>query len=749
MLVIIETSAGYLLQADNGGGSRVHAPRRLNSTSGSPVAPMPAEVFQMNNAHSHSDRITTGDTVTIATASGNLLSVQGTQLQADRALPDDTTGFVVEIKDGSEFITSGTSFALRTESDPPRYIVAEAGGGKDVNANRTVARDWETFKSHLAEWHPRSLEGPKHLPSRWNPGPYASGEPVSRGLMVVRVEYSNMPNLADDTVTMRMIEDFCFGTNLSLRQWVRTNSYGRYDIHPYTVRSVKLPKDWSYYKKNGETERWRAIARQLRMRIERDADDPYQYPLFVAFDFSGEYSGSKRTTDWVEWDANPGRGGAQRLRMQVISHGLYLQGGPKQGWEQLLGSSGVVAHELGHLLFDLPDRYSWVRRPARGDVVANRQSVGDWETFTIPAVSHIEPSTESNAVMDGDSVQLVCSGHVDDNGRRLTKYLYPERRTGRQFLIAAKTNEWSGDDWRERFPRTWFTLTLEPGGPSGPQLRDGSVVSLRTNERDPRRNRYVVAEDGGGREVRANREHVGEWERFQIIKVFSPTRPGDDIIRVSDMIALRTGPSPASEVGFIVSAEPDATDSDRATLERGWRWPAWEESPGGNGVGGGFDKMDDSGARILLSMWDRISLGFCQPRFVTPRDWGCYWLRPSFSSPDALLLWDPSHPDDYYVIEYRLRSEHDDEVPSSGGVISWTTIPPDHSPAVISAARSDIAPDPRIGPVTLAPRVVYKRHDRNAAFSSGEVRLPLGNGAPSNFLLSFHSRGSGMVVCLH
>ena len=749
MLVVVETSGGYLLRSE--GDDQVAAPRR-GSFSAERGTPQPGEVFELVSQRGLSDEIAAGEVVSLVTAGSYYLSLHGPDVRADQRTPALAALFQVEIRDGSTSLGEGTRFSLRTVGPEPRYLVAEGGGGGVIRANRRQAGEWETFTSHPAGAHPFDSDGPKNLPRTWSLGPYASGDPVSRGLMVVRVAYADMPSPDDDLVTLDMIRDYCFGTDNSLRKWVLTNSFGRYDIHEYAMAAVSLPEDFAYYKDRGETTRWQHIARKLRRKIDPDPRDRFDYPMFVAFDFSDVFTGSKRTTGWVSWDANPNRGGSQRFKMQVISHGLYLKGGPKQGIEQLRETWPVMTHELGHLLFGLPDRYSWARRPARGDVIANRRRVGIWERFTLH-VRGTDPLLSTQIAVDGDAIQLVCEDRLDDEGVQPAKHLYPERLTLRQFINAVDTARWSQDQRRERWPRTWFTISLVPNLP-GTDISDGSVVTLRTTEVEAGDSRYVVAEGGGGREVAANREHAGAWEQFRIERVSSRTNASDDRIRTGDVISLRTGSlsTGGSEIapdGFLLCAEPDGKDTDLQVLDRGWTWPAWEESPGGNGAGGGFDKMDDSSAAILLCMWDRARLGFVQPRFVTPRDQGCYRLRPSISSKDALLLWDPESPKDYYILENRQRTALFDEVPSSGVVISWTSIPPDHSPAVISAARTGVAPNPSIAPLTLAPREVFGRHDPHAAFDSGKTRLSLGNGEPSNFVLSFHRAASDVIVCVH
>lgn len=143
MLIIIETSAGYLVQADDGGGSGVHARRRLRHSSGLPIAPDPSQIFELSKPDRPLDSIRSGTVVTVKAASGNLLSARGTAIRADNRAADDSTRFIVEIKDGSDVVVNGTAFALRTSAGTPRCVVAEGGGGNAVHADREEAREWE------------------------------------------------------------------------------------------------------------------------------------------------------------------------------------------------------------------------------------------------------------------------------------------------------------------------------------------------------------------------------------------------------------------------------------------------------------------------------------------------------------------------------------------------------------------------------------------------------------------------------
>jgi hypothetical protein len=143
-------------------------------------------------------------------------------------------------------------------------------------------------------------------------------------------------------------------------------------------------------------------------------------------------------------------------------------------------------------------------------------------------------------------------------------------------------------------------------------------------------------------------------------------------------------------------------------------------------------------------------------------------VRPFIDSRDALILFDPQNPIQWYTVENRQRREDVDEVPSSGLIISWIcedegywqwwfnrANDPDvwasltRYPAVISAAAPAAPPNDMALPVYWNPDLVTKRNDPNAAFTNQEVVLPLGNGDPSRFHLSFHPMaGESIAVCI-
>jgi hypothetical protein len=253
----------------------------------------------------------------------------------------------------------------------------------------------------------------------------------------------------------------------------------------------------------------------------------------------------------------------------------------------------------------------------------------------------------------------------------------------------------------------------------------------------------------------AKSEGVGDWQHFEISKLESggPLASGDTV-------------SLKSSKGYYDVAESGARDRPRDPItdendrRRGYIWAA------GSGEGGGFDNASANYTAVMLSLWDRIRLGWVRPRYLTPDNRGSYLLRPFIDSRDALILFDPQKPGEWYTVENRQRRENLDEVPSSGVVISWVCQDEGYwrwwfnaandanpelyhtrYPAVISAAASSVPPNSMARPVVLYPDALTRRNDPNAAFTNQEVVLPLGNGDPSRFHLSFHQgAGTGNVA---
>lgn len=381
-------------------------------------------------------------------------------------------------------------------------------------------------------------------------------------------------------------------------------------------------------------------------------------------------------------------------------------------------SGAVLCHEASHLVLDVRDRYG-SRQPLRGDLIANRTFVGDWEPFVIERVGG------AGTVTAGDVVTLRAhdGGYVSvsDAPPRVVN-VEPER------------------DGRARL----FTVQRSSGGGA---ITHGAAIGLRSAG-----GTWMTAELGSDHVVTANRAAMSTWETFEVSK-----QGGTGPIRSGDSICLK------SAAGLFVSAETGGRNAARSDADR-QRGYVWGGSTGA-GQGGSFDNADANYSTVMLSLYDRIRLGWVRPRYLTPDDRGCFVIRPFLDQRDALVLFDPKNPLDWYTVENRQFRADLDEVRSSGLVISWVREDRDYwqrwldrandpedpgiglhlCPAVVSAAAPTVPPNMLARPVVFDHASVTKRNDPGAAFTEGEIVLPLGNGDPSRFHLSFHAESAGHV----
>ncbi len=116
-----------------------------------------------------------------------------------------------------------------------------------------------------------------------------------------------------------------------------------------------------------------------------------------------------------------------------------------------------------------------------GAVNANRDGAGPWETFTLVDLN-------GGTLNHGDPVRL-------------------RSWDGLHYLIAYPNGAL---DARSTNPGAWEAFTLERRAGGG-SVRDGDGIGLRSAH-----NLYVVAENGGGSVVNANRGGFGPWEEFRI-----------------------------------------------------------------------------------------------------------------------------------------------------------------------------------------------------------------------------------------
>jgi Fascin domain len=419
--------------------------------------------------------------------------------------------------------------------------------------------------------------------------------------------------------------------------------------------------------------------------------------------------------------------GGQAAWFDETSAGGIRYRGPSAGIGVSLdvdeGSRMVIAHEVSHMFMDVIDRYG-ARVPLRGDIIANRTYVAGWEGYTV------ERQAGSGPLLSGDTVML----RAHDG-----QHLSPSPRANRLLNLEGP----SAGESRS------FVVSLASGGG---QIASGSRVTLRSSA-----GHFMTAELGGNNVVTVNRPAVGAWESFEMTKL-----EGSGPLASGDVVSLRTLD------GHYLAAETAGRSQPRGSIDtvderRGYSWLT-----NGDGMGGGFDNSSANYSTVLLSLYDRIRIGWVTPRVLTPDQRGCYLLQPFLEAREALILFDPQRPSEWYTVENRQRMDNEDEVPSSGLVISWvnedrgywewwfnSSNDPEWEdlyrtryPAVISAAAPGVPPNPMALPLLLTTDPLTKRHDPGAAFTNQEWVLPLGNGDPSRFHISCHASGRNVALCI-
>jgi len=123
-----------------------------------------------------------------------------------------------------------------------------------------------------------------------------------------------------------------------------------------------------------------------------------------------------------------------------------------------------------------------------GVVNANRGAIGPWETFTLI-------DQNGGALESGDLVNIQTIGG----------YFVVAEGGGGDVVNANRTAAF-----------TWETFRIEKVNGGG-TIGSGDTISLQAyNGWAGGGGNYVVAEDGGGSVVNANRGAVGSWEMFTI-----------------------------------------------------------------------------------------------------------------------------------------------------------------------------------------------------------------------------------------
>lgn len=154
-----------------------------------------------------------------------------------------------------------------------------------------------------------------------------------------------------------------------------------------------------------------------------------------------------------------------------------------------LGTCGSSGNGTYTTAFQSVGGYYVVAEGGGGDVVnANRVAIGSWETFTL----------------------IDLNGGTLDNGD-----LVNIRSVNGYYVVA----EGGGDDVvnaNRTVAQTWETFRIMKVGGTG-TIHSGDAISLQAyNGWSGGGGNYVVAEDGGGSVVNANRAAVGAWETFTI-----------------------------------------------------------------------------------------------------------------------------------------------------------------------------------------------------------------------------------------
>lgn len=140
-----QSSGGFFVVAENGGGSVVNANR---------TGIGPWETFTLIDQNG--GNLESGDLVNIQTVGGFFVVAEGGGggvVNADRTNAGTWETFRIERVGGGGTIGSGDAIALQAfngwSGGGGNYVVAEGGGGGVVNANRGGVGPWETFTIHI------------------------------------------------------------------------------------------------------------------------------------------------------------------------------------------------------------------------------------------------------------------------------------------------------------------------------------------------------------------------------------------------------------------------------------------------------------------------------------------------------------------------------------------------------------------------------------------------------------------------
>ena len=655
------------------------------------------ETFSLHNLSRPERTVRNGDTVALQVSSGKFIQIDGalpTQINVNADRASWAAEFIIRAE-GVEDIGHGQRVKLQSRATH-KYLSTREGW---LVAESLVAEASNTlFTLEFAEQNGSaaySVPDGRNLPDR----PLATPSYPVRGnrkLLVLHLNDGTNPplSISNDQLTSAL-----FGPPPSLTEWYLKMSGGVFTVSragvygPIRVSSTSnLAHILTMAERQGVP-----LASFARDGVIRDSE--------VAIIRLGVGPGGQQG----DYDVVSGGG----VRYLGKSAGIGVSPDVSEPFRM------VIAHETTHMFLNVDDRYG-VRRPIQGDVIANGTSAGTQSQFIV------ERPAGPGPLHSGDLVMIRAS-----SGKHFVVGSSPPD------LVANLINTANAAAGSARL----FTMAKVSGVG---EIASGTQVTLRSNA-----GRFVTAKLGGNSSMTADPSSVDGWERFEISKV-----GGTGILSSGDTVTLRS-----SEGYFVVeqgardiSGRPGRTPAvDAADRRRGYIWDS------GLGEGGQFDNASDNGATVMLSLFDRIRLGWVRPRYLTPDNRGCYVIGPFHNTRNALILFDPQNPGEWYTVENRQHLENLDEVPSSGVVISW--ICDDESywrwwyddandnawdgyrtryPVVLSAAALDVPPNSMARPVVFNVSELTRRNDPNAAFIDQEIVLPLGNGDPSRFHLSFH-----------
>jgi len=201
-----------------------------------------------------------GDKVQFRTERGTYLVAEGgggREVKADRTIPSDWETFTIWEVGGSIFSqTIGYNDPFTLQAHNGQYVVAESGGGAAVNASRSVADAWETFRfqgppidvtncpicSNQLDWYEKGWQESRlysHDVAALDPVGHQVGKQGLTPAALKRSELSSNPLSGDFWRGVR-------GQNWYLLSWEKRTVCGVVDeatVHPAVGRDDHHEKD--------------------------------------------------------------------------------------------------------------------------------------------------------------------------------------------------------------------------------------------------------------------------------------------------------------------------------------------------------------------------------------------------------------------------------------------------------------------------------------------------------------------------